>query len=154
MGTYSLKSQTLLNTAEPDLVALFNEVVKTFDNTILYGNRSQADQFNLYQIGRVYVNGTWVVSEPNKVVTYKDGWNKMSMHNYMPSKAVDATPYPVNWKDKDRLYLFAGYVLGVAGRLFEEGKMFHKIRWGGDWDGDYETMDETFADLCHFELIP
>jgi peptidoglycan LD-endopeptidase CwlK len=153
MATYGAKSQALLNTAHPDLQTLFQEVVKEFDNTIIYGNRSQADQYMLWQIGRTQINGIWVVTEPNKVVTYKDGYLKMSMHNYMPSQAIDAVPYPVNWKDKDRLFYFSGYVKGVAARLFEEGKILHKIRWGGDWDGDFQTMDETFSDLCHFEIV-
>jgi peptidoglycan L-alanyl-D-glutamate endopeptidase CwlK len=153
MATYGVKSQALLNTTVLDLQVLFQEVVKEFDNTIIYGNRSQADQFLLWQIGRTLINGVWVVTDSSKVVTYKDGWNKMSMHNFSPSQAVDAVPYPVNWKDKDRILYFAGYVMGIATRLFEEGKITHKIRWGGDWDGDFQTMDETFSDLCHFEIV-
>ena len=27
-----------------------------------------------------------------------------------------------------------------------------KLRWGGDWDGDWQTRDNTFDDLPHFEL--
>lgn len=26
--------------------------------------------------------------------------------------------------------------------------------WGGDWDRDYETLDETFKDPYHFEMRP
>ena len=26
------------------------------------------------------------------------------------------------------------------------------IRWGGDWDKDYDEKDERFRDLPHFEL--
>ena len=26
------------------------------------------------------------------------------------------------------------------------------IRWGGDWDMDGDTTDQTFNDLCHWEL--
>jgi len=26
------------------------------------------------------------------------------------------------------------------------------IRWGGDWDGDGDRTDQTFNDLCHWEL--
>ena len=27
-----------------------------------------------------------------------------------------------------------------------------KVRWGGDWDGDFEFKDQNFHDLPHFEL--
>jgi peptidoglycan L-alanyl-D-glutamate endopeptidase CwlK len=26
------------------------------------------------------------------------------------------------------------------------------IRWGGNWDGDNDRTDQTFNDLCHWEL--
>lgn len=29
----------------------------------------------------------------------------------------------------------------------------HDIRWGGDWDGDFDLMDQKFNDLPHFELV-
>lgn len=28
-----------------------------------------------------------------------------------------------------------------------------QIRWGGDWDRDGDRSDQTFDDLCHFELF-
>jgi hypothetical protein len=28
-----------------------------------------------------------------------------------------------------------------------------KIRWGGDWNGDWKVKDNHFDDLPHFELI-
>lgn len=28
-----------------------------------------------------------------------------------------------------------------------------KIRWGGDWDGDWIHTDQSFHDLPHFELV-
>ena len=27
-----------------------------------------------------------------------------------------------------------------------------RIRWGGDWDGDGDKTDQSFNDLCHWEL--
>jgi hypothetical protein len=28
-----------------------------------------------------------------------------------------------------------------------------RVRWGGDWDGDFETKDNKFDDLVHFEIL-
>ena len=70
-----------------------------------------------------------------------------SKHNKLPSKAVDVAPYPIDWNDPDRFYHFAGYVRGIA-----EG-MGIKIRWGGDWNGNFDLKDQNFYDLPHFELL-
>ena len=159
MGAYGNASQQKLNTCHPDLITLFQEVVKGFDNTIIYGERTPTEQFELYKQGRKQdANGKWIVVDKSKVVTYKDGTINKSEHNYSPSHAVDAAPYyttepHIRWKDTRRMDHFAGFVRGVAFRLKAEGKITHNIRWGGDWDNDTEVKDETFMDLVHFEII-
>lgn len=53
----------------------------------------------------------------------------------------------IPWNDKDlwlqlsRAMLNAAQDLGVS------------VRWGGDWDMDGDTTDQTFNDLPHFELV-
>lgn len=75
----------------------------------------------------------------------------------MPSLAVDAAPYDtllkVDWKDINRFYYFAGHVMGIADILFAEGKITHKLRYGGDWNKNTQVKDENFKDLGHFEII-
>jgi peptidoglycan L-alanyl-D-glutamate endopeptidase CwlK len=44
-------------------------------------------------------------------------------------------------------------VLGVAERLYNEGRISHRLRWGGDWDMDTKVSDNDFDDLVHFELV-
>lgn len=153
MATYGNKSQAELNTAHADLITLFNEVILHFDNAVIYGHRTPYVQFELFKKGRTLINGVWIVTDPGRVVTYKDGISKLSKHNPNPSLAVDVTPYPINWKDTDRMRYFAGFVMGIALKLKQEGKINHEIRWGGDWDQDTEVGDETFLDLVHFEIV-
>ena len=59
---------------------------------------------------------------------------------------MDITPYPVNWEDRERQTLFAGFVIGLAKH------MGVNLRWGGDWEQDFEVMDNRFDDFPHFEL--
>ena len=153
MATYGNSSQQKLNSCHPDLIVIFQEVVRIFDNAIVYGERTPGEQFELYKQGRSLIGGRWVIADKKKVVTYKDGTISKSNHNYSPSKAVDAVPYPINWKNTDRMYYFAGMVIATAIRLKDEGKVTHNIRWGGDWDRDTEVDDQTFMDLAHFEII-
>ena len=70
-----------------------------------------------------------------------------SKHNSLPSLAVDAAPYPIDWNDKKRFALFAGFVLGIA------ATKGIRLRWGGDWNMNYITLDNRFDDLPHFELV-
>jgi len=118
-----------LSDSDPDLQRIFFEVIKHYDNSIITGYRDEEAQNEAFHTGR-------------SKVQFPD-----SKHNSIPSNAVDAAPYPIDWKDKDRFYHFAGFVLGVAKILGIE------IRWGGDWDGDTDLHDQTFYDLVHFELI-
>ena len=98
------------------------------DCSVLEGHRGQERQDQLY------IEGKTKVKYPN------------GRHNSKPSNAVDVTPYPVNWEDRERQTLFAGFVLGVA------NQMGISLRWGGDWDQDFEVMDNRFDDFPHFEL--
>lgn len=75
-----------------------------------------------------------------------DGCIKLSKHQ--SGKAVDIYAY-INgsavW-DREYYYMLAGVILGLA---TVKGL---SIRWGGDWDGDMDFKDQSFNDLCHFEI--
>jgi len=85
-----------------------------------------------------------------------DGINKMGKHNYNPSLAVDIYAY-VNGKaiwDKEHLSYLSGIIHAVTELLYKEGKITHKIRWGGNWDMDGTILlDQSFDDRPHYELI-
>lgn len=135
MPAYSKISQERLSTCHKDWQVIMNEVIRGFDNSILCGHRGQAEQNAAYASG-------------NSKVKWPDG-----KHNSLPSMAVDAAPYPINWKDRERFHYFAGYVLGVAAMLLAQGRITHKVRYGGDWDQDTEVADNGFDDCVHFELV-
>jgi len=128
MPKFGRKSRERLSTCNDALQKVFNEVIKHVDCSILEGHRSKDRQNKLYEEGKTKVK-------------YPDG-----RHNRQPSSAVDVTPYPVDWKDRERQTLFAGFVIGVA------SQMGIKLRWGGDWDQDFQVVDNRFDDFPHFEL--
>jgi hypothetical protein len=117
---------------------VFNKVIRYFDCTIVEGHRSVVRQQQLYAQGRTV---------PGAIVTHIDGVQRKGQHNYLPSRAVDAVPYPIDWGDTQRMHYFAGFVVGMA------ASMDITLRWGGDWDRDTETADERFRDLPHFEVV-
>ena len=129
MPRFSNASAQKLATCDPRLRSVFDEVIRTFDCTIVTGHRGQAEQDEAFRAGK-------------SKVRWPDG-----MHNTIPSMAVDAVPYPIDWQDRERATLFAGFVLGTA------LQMGIRLRWGGDWNGNWQVKDNKFDDLWHFELI-
>lgn len=147
MPRFGKRSNKNLATADVKLQELFGEVVKYFDCSVIYGSRTKEEQFALYKQGRELIDGSWVKTGKQPTVTNCDGITILSNHNYSPSKAVDVMPYPQDWLDIRRFYMFVGFVRGIATL-----KGISIIN-GADWDGDTQVKDQTFNDLAHFELI-
>lgn len=135
MPRFSQSSVSKLSMCHRELQVLFYEVIKNMDCTILTGFRNQEDQEKAF-------------TENNTQLHWPNG-----KHNSNPSMAIDATPYPYDDKNLNRIYWFAGYVMGIAQKLKDEGKMTMGIRFGGDWNRDFDIRDNKFNDLFHFELI-
>lgn len=104
------------------------EVVKHFDCTIVCGRRGKEEQ------DKAFADGKSKVQWPN------------GKHNSLPSMAVDVVPSPINWDDANQMRVFAGFVLGVA------AMMGVPLRWGGDWDRDWDVAENRFNDFPHFEI--
>lgn len=129
MPAFSDRSKQRLDTCDPRLQRVFYEVVKHFDCSVLQGYRGEAEQEAYFRTGRS-----------------KTRW-PYSKHNHKPSKAADVAPYPIDLNDREYHVLFAGYVLGIA------ATMGIRLRWGGDWNMNDKTKDNSFDDLVHFELL-
>ena len=128
MPRFGKRSKERLATCDTRLQEVFNEVIKYVDCSILEGHRDKERQ------NQLHVEGKTKVKYPN------------GRHNSSPSNAVDVTPYPVDWADRERQTLFAGFVIGIA------RSMGITLRWGGDWDMDFQVMDNRFDDFPHFEI--
>lgn len=129
MYKFSKRSRKRLETCHPDIQKVFNEVIKYVDCTILEGIRTKEQQ-------KEYVRTGKSKTMKSKHLEQSDGY----------SHAVDVMPYPIDWNDWHKNYLFGGFVLGIAKSMGVE------LRYGGDWDGDFQTKDHSFLDLPHFEL--
>jgi len=129
MPSFSETSLSKLATCDSRLQRVFKEVVEHFDCSILEGHRNRERQNRM-------------VAEGKSKVLWPHG-----KHNTVPSLAVDVTPYPVVWDDRERQTLFAGFVLATAKAMGID------LLWGGDWDRDTEVRDNTFDDLVHFEIV-
>ena len=129
MPRFGKSSRERLATCDEKLQDVFNEVIKHVDCSVLEGHRDERKQDKYFEEGKTKVR------------------YPMGRHNSKPSRAVDVVPYPVDWKDRERFHLFAGFVLGMARR------MGISLRWGGDWNMNFEVDDNKFDDFPHFELV-
>jgi peptidoglycan L-alanyl-D-glutamate endopeptidase CwlK len=128
MYSFGKESSRQLATCDERLQRVFNEVIKHVDCSILEGFRDQATQDKYYREGKS--GKQWPTGE----------------HNTSPSRAVDCMVYPIDWNEPLRQCLFAGFVIGTA------ASMGIKLRWGGDWDSDFNLKEHTLFDTPHFEL--
>ena len=129
MPNFARTSIDRLNTCHPNLQKVFHRVVENIDCTILEGHRTKAEQDRLFLEGK-------------SKLRWPDG-----KHCSLPSRAVDAAPFPVDFNDRERFFFFAGWVIATG------LSMGIVLRWGGDWDGDKDFKDNKWDDLCHFELV-
>ncbi len=102
-----------------------------FKAKIISSYRSPAEQFELYKKGRKLVNNKWVKIGP--VVTDKDGYLKLSRHNYLPAVAFDFGIF------KGDQYLGESKYYSNVQRGEKYG-----LFWGGNWS--------TLVDRPHLEI--
>lgn len=131
MYKFGRTSLRRLATIDPELQKVLHRAMgyQIMDFTIVCGHRTEADQNEAYATG-----------------ASKKQWPN-SKHNSFPSIAVDIAPWPIDWKDALAFARLYGIVEAAAR---EEGVI---LRWGGDWDSDGESNDQSFMDIGHFEKV-
>ncbi len=101
------------------------------DFTVVEGHRTKEKQNKYFDEGKSRIK-------------WPDG-----KHNTLPSDAADIAPYingKISWEKIHCVHL-AGIIVAVGAMLG------YKVRWGGNWDMDYEPVtDQDFQDLVHFEI--
>ena len=127
------------------------------DFSLIEGYRSPIKQFDYYKKGRkLNEKGKWVIVNSKQVITNVDGYNILGSHNHYPSKAVDIAIYiegkPQLAYDPAHLAYVAACVIRSADILYSEGKITHKVRWGGDWNRNGDFTDSKLIDKPHLEL--
>lgn len=129
---FSRQSLDRLEGLHPLLIDWAFKVLSHWDCTVIYGKRTIAEQAVLYEKGLTKTMNSWHLVQP-------DGM----------AYAIDLAPYPIDWDDTLRFYHFAGIGLALAKEMLPPE---YYIRWGGNWDRDYDLDDQKFMDLVHFEL--
>lgn len=138
MPKFSERSETLLSQVHPLLQEIMREIIEFKDIKIVCGKRTPSQQ-------RILVDR---------------GASKTMNSRHIPrngedfSRAVDVQPYPYPKKGRDlreELTLLAGMVYVIAiGKGYTVSR--EGLRWGGDWNCNFNVEDNGFDDLFHFEF--
>lgn len=152
---YGESSLTKLRTCHPRLHACAELALRysPFDITCVWGWRNEEQQTTAFRLGNSQT--PWPESKHNH------------MEDSLPrSLAVDLAPWidgRIPWDD-DRAFCVLAGLMQYANNAINGGEYDAKLggpgyvgdiglRWGGDWDRDGLTKDQTFMDLGHFELV-
>jgi peptidoglycan L-alanyl-D-glutamate endopeptidase CwlK len=131
MASFGSKSKERLESCHSDIQAILNEAIKEYDFSVIEGTRSAATQYKYFKEG----------------FSKLDGVHKQSKHQSNPSMAVDIAPYvngKIEWNDHREWNKLARTLFKHSQKLLNEGKITHRLRWGGFWT--------SFVDKPHWEL--
>jgi len=155
------KSQSNRETLHPHLQCVLDLAIKSVDFAIVKGHRGQKEQDSLFD------RGLSKVKFPN------------SKHNANPSLAADIYPYvetiagvkanltltghPAQIRQIAKLakvsfaaarsYVLQMFMRMVGAVLAAAAALDVTLRSGSDWDRDGDTLDQSFNDLCHVEVL-
>ena len=129
---FGQRSYQKLQSCAPALIDIAEDAINhsPVDFTIVWGMRGEQIQNALFESG-----------------ASRKRWPE-SKHNQTPSLALDFAPWVqhrIDWEDTHIFALIAGVFFACAGP--------GQLRWGGDWDGDGTTKDQTLMDWGHIELL-
>lgn len=121
MTAFGQRSLLNLSTCHPDLARVAARAIAGgFDFAVICGHRGRAEQEAAFAQG--VSRAHWL----------------QSPHNFTPSLAFDAVPWPLNWEDVTA-FNHLGDVIKAAAQAVGVG-----LTWGGDFG--------SFKDRPHFEL--
>ena len=138
--SFGMKSRHKLDTCHQDLVTIAELAIdlSPYDITIIHGYRGSDVQNALFDSGASQKQ--YPHSKHN--ATDRDGVPE--------SRAIDFAPWvngTIAWGDTHIFAVIAGIMMAIAAQIDVD------IRWGGDWDSDGLTSDQTLMDWGHMELL-
>jgi len=145
MYSYGTRSTTMLSTVHPDLRAVAHKVMswQVFDLAIICGYRGKEAQLRAFMLG-------------NSTKKFPFSTHNTVDENNMPcSNALDFAPWVylpsgkwgIPWNDTHAFAVLGGMFVAAGAALDTP------IVYGGDWDMDGNTKDQTLMDWGHAEIL-
>ncbi len=132
MPTFGHESLAQLATCDQRLQDILTDAIALIDFSVIEGHRGQVLQ------DRDFAKGLTKLKYPN------------GRHNAVPSRAADIAPFPLDWSEGERPHLRFAFLQGVVYACAHRRGI--KVRFGMDWNRNFDPRDESFLDLPHVEL--
>lgn len=141
MYAFGSRSRAKLETCCDEIVEVCELGIKRtpVDFTIVHGFRPEDVQNMLFESGAS--RKRWPDSTHNYRIADGDTYTPASL-------AIDFAPWingGIPWKETHAFAMIAGVLIGSAMELG------YRLRWGGDWDSDGLSSDQTLLDWGHVE---
>lgn len=127
------------------------------DFSVISGRRSTEEQAEKVRLGySKTMYSKHVADEPNlakaiDIAPYIREWNELIIGTPQQVKAIAEktghSPAAVQMRIWKQYGYLAGWVMRVAQDLNVD------LVWGGDWDRDWNAIENNFEDLGHFEEV-
>lgn len=142
--TYGLASRKKLDTVHPDLSRVMHMALRMspYDLTIVWGFRNEDEQNRAFAEHRS--KKRWPESKHN--VIGRDGRPMSLAVDFAPWCRLPDGSMGIPWNDTHAFAVCGGIIIGAAQTLGIP------VRYGGDWDMDGLTTDQTLMDWGHVEL--
>ena len=141
---YGSRSSAKLSTCHNVLQLIMIEALEDspYDISIIHGWRGEEVQNALEESGASHKRF------PDS--THNQSKDPQCPEPFKTSDAVDFAPYingRIPWNDTHIFAVIAGVIIAAGKRRGIT------MRWGGDWDSDGSTKDQTLMDWGHIEVI-
>lgn len=147
MNILTKPEEIMLQQLHPDLQCIFLEVLKTLQYRIASSTIRTKEQQAIFVANGV----SKTLNSYHLPRVFKELGNK----EYVC--AIDILPLfensIIDYKDTGAFCFYAGFIMCTADMLYSKNIITHRLRWGGDWNNNYRTLDEKLKDYGHFELV-
>lgn len=159
MPSFGLRSTERLHDLCPQLRECAYDVIQILDHSIIETARSKALQDRYVAIGASKVE--WPKSKHN-VTSKRPKALALDVWPYVkPYGALSGNPIQIDKIARDtgrskgevKEFVYKAFARLAGAYELAGWQRGYTVRWGGDWDGDGNLIDQSFHDLPHIELV-
>lgn len=159
MPSFSKKSKSRLQHLCPELQMVAYDSIKIIDFSVIETARDKLQQNKCFASGASKLQ--WPDSKHN-VCEKRPKAEAMDLWPYVPPfGALSGHPDQIatiaadTGRTENQVMEFTHKAFARLAGVVEACAALRglKVRWGGDWDGDGNLLDQNFHDFPHFELV-
>lgn len=159
MPSFGNLSKARLKTLCPELAVVAGDAIQIIDFSVIETARGKPKQDHYVAIGVSTVewpNSKHNIYEERLQAEAMDLWPYVAPFGALsghPDQVAEIAKETNRTRAEAREFVYKAFSR-LAGAIEAcAAQRGYKVRWGGDWDGDGNLLDQNFHDLPHFELV-